>query len=294
MFSTPETRSASFGPDISANRREGKISFASVCVFGLEKVSLGFALVFVVLAVLSVFPKTAFAKSTCLLATADSCELKTDYQGLKIQVDERGKVVVIFGNSKDEFVRAESYVNVHEDLARLEDSNDIEAGESKQIQDDLQKYDGASYAIPDSSELLSTLGFPETTSATADDYLDLIKVHMQLVLSLSASAASYLTDLLGIEAIQTVLAPVQAVVAPMTEPVVLPVTPALVPVPLPSPNVELAMPVVPSTPPVPAVPPPAQPDLAKPSPLPTPAAAAVSEVVALPAPAPTQVTPSRN
>ena len=306
MFSLPANRSASFGSNISTTQDQRSSLFVVAFVVGLARISLVVAVVFI----LSAFPKTAFAKSTCLLATTDSCALKTDFQGLRVQVDEREKVVVIFGNSKEEFVRAESYVNVQEDLMRLEASNDIEAGESKQIQNELVKYDGASYTIPDSTELLSALGFPETTSVTADDYIDLIKVHMQLVLSLSASAASYLSDLLGIESIDTVPAPVATatptpvepaapvatpaiVPAPAAEPIVLPVTPALVPVPLPSPN-------VPAATAQPGAAPSAAPEVVPlPSPVATPEPVAQPTPISEPAPAATPmavdpVTPNRN
>ena len=149
------------------------------------------------------FATSAHASPTCLMADQASCVLKTDHEGLKVQVDERGQIVVVFGNSSEDFARAESYVNVQDDLDRLEKADDVTEQELSQIETELKTYDGAKYSIPGTQELKETLGFPKTSTLGAQDYVDLLRVHMQLVLSVSALTSAYLTDILGVSLLDT-------------------------------------------------------------------------------------------
>ena len=146
-------------------------------------------------------PAIASAPS-CLLVEADSCTLKTDHLGFRIQVDERGSIVVVFGNTPEDLARAESYVNVQEDLGRLEQLQNLDSSTSSKMKDELSKYDGTAYQIPDSGELHSAIGFSPDANVRAEDLQDLIRVHMQLVLSVSALTSTYLADVMGLHVIE--------------------------------------------------------------------------------------------
>lgn len=158
---------------------------------------------FAVLAVGGLFYQSpALARSHCLVSNEVACRLKVDKQGFKIQVDERGQIVVVFGNTPGEIDRAESYVVVQEDLDRLESNQIFTPNESAQIRAELTNYDGTAYTIPDAEELKSALNFPTNETVGPHDYMDLIQVHMQLVLSFSAFTSGYLGELMGIAVLE--------------------------------------------------------------------------------------------
>jgi hypothetical protein len=175
----------------------------------------------------------ALAASHCLVSNEASCRLKVDKQGFKIQVDERGQIVVVFGNTPTEIERAESYVVVQEDLDRLETQQIFTPNESAQIRAELTNYDGTAYMIPDAEELKAALNLPSTEIIAPHDYMDLVQVHMQLVLSFSAFTSGYLGELMGIAVLEGAPAPVAS--PPLTPVPAASPTPALTPVPSPTP-----------------------------------------------------------
>jgi hypothetical protein len=182
---------------------------------------------------LSLWTTPAQAASHCLVSNESSCRLKIDKQGFRIQVDERGQIVVVFGNTTAELDRGESYVVVQEDLDRLESNQIFTPNESAQIRAELTNYDGTAYMVPEADELKAALNLPATEVVGPHDYMDLIQVHMQLVLSFSAFTSAYLGELMGV----AVLEAGPAAVAPADVPAAVPSpTPAPVATPEPAPT----------------------------------------------------------
>lgn len=143
-------------------------------------------------------PTFAQVAPKCLRADSQQCLLKVDQTGFRAQIDERGRIVIVFGNNPSEFQTGESYVVVQDDLERLEEDEAYSPNETAQLKNELATFDGAVYAVPSVEDLRLALGFPETSMIGARDYYDLIQVHLQLVLSVSALTAGYLSDLIGL------------------------------------------------------------------------------------------------
>lgn len=140
----------------------------------------------------------AGAAPQCLSMAPTHCLLKVDQTGFRAQIDERGRIVILFGKAPSDLQTGESYVVVQEDLERMEEDEAYSPNEATQLKNELSSFDGAVYNLPTVDDLKLTLGFPSGSDVGARDYFDLVHVHMQLVLSVSALTAGYLSDLLGL------------------------------------------------------------------------------------------------
>jgi hypothetical protein len=149
-----------------------------------------------------VAPRTCVAHSET--DSLGSCLLSTVHHGLRIAIDRLGQIFVIFETSEPSGAppKAEldsAFVAVQSHLRHLTGESSLTDEEAVHIESELSAYDGAYYQIPSAKDLRMSLGFSPGMGIEAEDHQELMRVHMQLALSLSPLTAAYLSDLLGIE-----------------------------------------------------------------------------------------------
>jgi hypothetical protein len=125
----------------------------------------------------------------------ENCVLWARRNELRVVVDQNARVNLLLETNGLEGEQVE----IHSDLLSRVDRSFITQMEAYQIETELREFDGAYYQLPSPSELRFALGFPADTFLAPDDLLELIRVHLQLALSMTPLSAEYLTSLLEIQ-----------------------------------------------------------------------------------------------
>lgn len=103
--------------------------------------------------------------------------------------------------------------------SRVEDSvlmDEIDEDEGKLLEREVQELSGARYELPTSRrELKKQLGFPENAEIAREDWAEIIRVHAETVLSISAVASRFLLEQIGlVAAVDPALLPTEKNAAP--------------------------------------------------------------------------------
>jgi hypothetical protein len=131
----------------------------------------------------------------------ERCVLSTVHQNFRISIDLDGRISIVFETSAGaEWDPAFVFVQNH--LRYLTSEGFMTHEEALHIEAELSAYDGAFYQLPNTEDLKMSLGFSPAVALQAEDHPELMRVHMQLALSLSPETATYLSELLGIEPVR--------------------------------------------------------------------------------------------
>ncbi len=100
--------------------------------------------------------------------------------------------------------------------SRVEDAvllDQIDEDEGLLLERELQELSGARYVLPASRrEVKKQLGFPEYAEIASEDWVELIRVHAETVLSISAVASRFLLEQVGLVKFDQPVAPSDPVV----------------------------------------------------------------------------------
>lgn len=130
----------------------------------------------------------------CLFKKGDACLLASRFVTLEVLNQEKGAVVRMAppGNAETQATRLEA---VSPDLLKRVESGDMDADTAAQIEADLRQRSGMWYMVPSGPDDLKTdLGFMPDAVIEGNDYLDLLKVHLQMSWGVSPPTASYLVS----------------------------------------------------------------------------------------------------
>lgn len=98
---------------------------------------------------------------------------------------------------------------------RIEDSvllDEIDEDDAMLLEREVQELSGARYELPTSRrEITRLLGFPDGAEVAKEDWIQMLKVHVEMTLSLSANASQFLLEQLGLSS-----APAETVTAETT------------------------------------------------------------------------------
>ena len=98
--------------------------------------------------------------------------------------------------------------------SRVEDSvlmDEIDEDEGMLLEREVQELSGARYELPHSRrEIKKQLGFPDTAEIASEDWIEMIRVHAETVLSISAVASRFLLEQVGLVATAPGLSPMAA------------------------------------------------------------------------------------
>ncbi len=111
--------------------------------------------------------------------------------------------------------------------ARIEDSvllDEIDEDTAMLLEREIIELSGARYELPRSrSELKQLVGFPENADVASEDWVEMIRVHAEMTLSLSKTASQFLLEQLGLASPPS--APASSPeIEPKTEPEIVPDT----------------------------------------------------------------------
>lgn len=85
---------------------------------------------------------------------------------------------------------------------RLEDAaanNQIDENQAMLVEQELNELAGASYQLPESrAELMAFLGFPDGAEISDQDWVEMLRVHAEMSLSVSAETSRFLLSQIGI------------------------------------------------------------------------------------------------
>ncbi len=86
--------------------------------------------------------------------------------------------------------------------SRVEDAvllDQIDEDEGLLLEREVQELSGARYVLPNSRrEVKKQLGFPENAEVASEDWVEMIRVHAETVLSISAVASRFLLEQVGL------------------------------------------------------------------------------------------------
>ena len=122
----------------------------------------------------------------------------SEFQVLELRSDPLSGFIADFSDKSEESNLIS--VSLQEDLAKRVQAEMISDFEMASILDDLSTKDGAVYKLPNVDEMKLSLGFPQETVFHSSDYLELVKVHVQVMLGISPLASAYLVSWLGVGA----------------------------------------------------------------------------------------------
>jgi hypothetical protein len=96
----------------------------------------------------------------------------------------------------------ESEINIHDDLAQRVSAGEFNADDAKAIESELTIHRGDMYRIPaNQDDFKIALGFPVSASVTPQDFIETLKVHVQISLNVTPLTAGYLARSLGAKAV---------------------------------------------------------------------------------------------
>ena len=136
--------------------------------------------------------------SECWGKVGDKCTLMTPYTGMHISVGAKKEVFADLGDNVNPNSQ-EASLHLSEDLRIRVNRGEMTEEEAGFILDELARFDGAAYSIPTVEQLKIALNLPKETSLSSEEYRELVRVHMQVTLSVGAATASYLSDRMGVE-----------------------------------------------------------------------------------------------
>lgn len=88
--------------------------------------------------------------------------------------------------------------------SRIEDAvrtERLDSDDAMLLEREVQELSGARYELPTSRrEITKTLGFPENAEIAPDDWIEMLRVHAEMTLSLSAQASRFLLEQMGLVA----------------------------------------------------------------------------------------------
>jgi hypothetical protein len=88
--------------------------------------------------------------------------------------------------------------------SRIEDSvllEDIDEDDAMLLEREILELSGARYELPKTrAEIKKMIGFPESVDVASEDWIEMIRVHAQMTLSLSQNASVFLLEQMGLSA----------------------------------------------------------------------------------------------
>jgi hypothetical protein len=140
----------------------------------------------------------AIQGSECWGKVGDKCTLMTPYTGMHISVGPKKEVLADLGDNANPNSQ-EASLHLSEDLRHRVNRGEMTEEEAGSILDELARFDGAAYSIPTVEQLKIALNLPKESLLSSEEYRELVRVHMQITLSVGAATASYLSDRMGVE-----------------------------------------------------------------------------------------------
>ena len=130
---------------------------------------------------------------------SEVCPVETDARSFELMGMGEETIIFVDKPKTREAVEKTSVVV----SSRLEEAvlaGEIDEDDAVAIGGELHSLSGARYVLPSTrQEILSAVGFPSSAVVASEDWIEMIRVHAERALSLSAEASRFLLDQIGVE-----------------------------------------------------------------------------------------------
>ncbi len=133
------------------------------------------------------------------LTPSETCPVETDARSFELMGMGEETIIFVDKPKTREAVEKTSVVV----SSRLEEAvlaGELDEEDAMAIGGELHGLSGARYVLPATrQEILNAVGFPSSAVIASEDWIEMIRVHAERALSLSAEASRFLLDQIGVE-----------------------------------------------------------------------------------------------